>query len=239
MACAMESVMRTAVVLDQYPLWLEAVEPVLEHAGLSVVGKATAPRQALILVGRHTPDVLVLGTSDQGSGQQEIEYIEEARTRAPEMKVIVLGTSDAHEDIAAAFQAGAYSYIVKTAHPDDIASGIRQAFDASVFFASSFDFGGLASCTADIDELSRPGLTRREFEILRLVAQGHSNGQLAQMLWVTEPTVKFHLSNVYRKLGVGNRTEASRWAHINGLLEADEDAAVETSQPAGLVPAAA
>lgn len=229
---------RTAVVLDQYPLWLDAVEPVLEHAGLSVVGRATAPRQALILVGRHLPDVLVLGTSDPGSGQREIDYIAEARDRAPEMKVIVLGTSEAREDIAAAFQAGAYSYIVKTAHPDDIASGIRQAFDTSVFFADGFDFGGLAGCAADTDELARPGLTRREFEILRLVAQGHSNGQLARMLWVTEPTVKFHLSNVYRKLGVGNRTEASRWAHINGLLEVDEDAVTEPA-PTDLVPAAA
>ena len=61
-------------------------------------------------------------------------------------------------------------------------------------------------------------LTRRELEILRLVAEGHSNGQLAKMLWVTEQTVKFHLSNIYRKLEVANRTEASRWAHHNGLL---------------------
>jgi DNA-binding CsgD family transcriptional regulator len=65
---------------------------------------------------------------------------------------------------------------------------------------------------------SRSGLTRRELEILRLVAEGHSNAQLARMLWVTEQTVKFHLSNIYRKLDVGNRTEASRWAQLNGLL---------------------
>ncbi len=63
-----------------------------------------------------------------------------------------------------------------------------------------------------------PDLTRRELEILQLVAEGHSNTQLAKMLWVTEQTVKFHLSNVYRKLDVANRTEASRWAQLNGLL---------------------
>jgi DNA-binding CsgD family transcriptional regulator len=61
-------------------------------------------------------------------------------------------------------------------------------------------------------------LTTREREILRLVAEGHSNNQLARMLWVTEQTVKFHLSNVYRKLDVSNRTEASRWAQVHGLL---------------------
>jgi len=61
-------------------------------------------------------------------------------------------------------------------------------------------------------------LTKREVEILRLAAEGHSNAQMARMLWVTEQTVKFHLSNVYRKINVGNRTEASRWAQVNGLL---------------------
>jgi DNA-binding CsgD family transcriptional regulator len=55
-------------------------------------------------------------------------------------------------------------------------------------------------------------------EILRLVAEGHSNSALAKMLWVTEQTVKFHLANIYRKLDVANRTEASRWAHLNGVL---------------------
>jgi DNA-binding CsgD family transcriptional regulator len=72
-----------------------------------------------------------------------------------------------------------------------------------------------------------PDLTRRELEILQLVAEGHSNTQLAKMLWVTEQTVKFHLSNVYRKLDVANRTEASRWAQLHGLLTASPSA----SQP--------
>jgi DNA-binding CsgD family transcriptional regulator len=76
-----------------------------------------------------------------------------------------------------------------------------------------------------------PGLTRREYEILQLVAEGHSNAQLARMLWVTEQTVKFHLSNIYRKLDVANRTEASRWAQVHGLLE--------TQPSATLVPALA
>ena len=63
-------------------------------------------------------------------------------------------------------------------------------------------------------------MTRRELEILKLVAEGHSNAALARMLWVTEQTVKFHLSNVYRKLDVTNRTEASRWAQRNGCSTA-------------------
>ena len=61
-------------------------------------------------------------------------------------------------------------------------------------------------------------MTKRERQILCLVAEGHSNAQLAAMLWVTEQTVKFHLSNVYRKIDVANRTEAARWAQLHGLL---------------------
>ena len=68
-------------------------------------------------------------------------------------------------------------------------------------------------------------LTRRETEILRLAAEGHSNAQVAKLLWVTEQTVKFHLSNIYRKLEVANRTEASRWAHIHGLLTTASESA--------------
>jgi DNA-binding CsgD family transcriptional regulator len=73
---------------------------------------------------------------------------------------------------------------------------------------------------AQLDEEAAHELTRRELEILRLVAEGHSNSQMARMLWVTEQTVKFHLSNIYRKLEVANRTEASRWAQVHGLLPA-------------------
>ena len=65
---------------------------------------------------------------------------------------------------------------------------------------------------------STPASRAGKLEILQLLAEGHSNADLAKMLWVTEQTVKFHLSNIYRKLGVANRTEASRWAQLNGLL---------------------
>ena len=76
---------------------------------------------------------------------------------------------------------------------------------------------------------SRHSLTRRELEILQLVAEGHSNSQLARMLWVTEQTVKFHLSNIYRKLSVSNRTEASRWAQFHGLLPATRPPLAESA----------
>jgi len=69
------------------------------------------------------------------------------------------------------------------------------------------------------DSVDRAQLTKRERQILQLAVEGYSNAQLASMLWVTEQTVKFHLSNVYRKLQVSNRTEAARWAQLHGLVE--------------------
>ena len=73
--------------------------------------------------------------------------------------------------------------------------------------------------------VSNPRLTPRELEILRHASQGLTNGQIARELWVTEQTVKFHLSNTYRKIGVTNRTEASRYAHLHRLVTAHEQLA--------------
>jgi len=95
---------------------------------------------------------------------------------------------------------------------------VRQAFDHSIYFASNGEHGATSAIETTSPEDNAVCLTKREIEILRLAAEGHSNSQLARMLWVTEQTVKFHLSNIYRKLDVSNRTEASRWAQRHGML---------------------
>ena len=99
---------------------------------------------------------------------------------------------------------------------------ISQAFGRSLFLSAPAD--------NDRSFAVGPGatpLTRREVQVLTLVAQGHSNAEVAQMLWVTNQTVKFHLSNVFRKLGVSNRTLAASWARDNGLLDQSSMAAVQ------------
>jgi DNA-binding NarL/FixJ family response regulator len=135
------------------------------------------------------------------------------------MKAIVLSMYEERTLVKAAFAAGAFAYVLKSGDPDDLRAAIRQAFEPSVYFAPEFAGNG-----AEPDERSSVdgGLTRREIEILQLVAEGYSNAQLAKMLWVTEQTVKFHLSNIYRKLDVANRTEASRWAQVHGLLASQQ-----------------
>jgi DNA-binding NarL/FixJ family response regulator len=207
---------RTAVVLDQHPMWLEAVEVILERIGVEVQGKTTDPDELLDLVDLHRPDVLVTSIELSRDDVDGIACLQLARERQPSLKAIVLSSYEDPLHIEAALAAGAVAYVIKSAHPDDFAAAIRQSFEHSVFMAGT-QLTAPAPEHADATPDDR-GLTRRELEILRLVAEGHSNAQLAKMLWVTEQTVKFHLSNIYRKLDVSNRTEASRWAQVQGLL---------------------
>ena len=208
----------TAVILDQHPLWLEAVEPVLTKIGIGVTGKTTMPEEALALVGETLPDMLIAEPSLPDGLPSGLEVVREARRRHPGVKVIALGSSSAPEDIDAVCRAGAVAYVCKTAHPDDIASAIGQAFGHSVLYANGHQPAESSSGESVSSAVAPSGLTPRELEILRLVAEGHSNSQLASMLWVTEQTIKFHLSNIYRKLGVANRTQASRWAQVHEML---------------------
>lgn len=201
-------------MLDPFPLLLDAVEEVLVRNEVEVVGKSTAPQRALDLVSERRPELLVTEIRFPGNGVDGIELLREARRRRHELRPIVFTAHDSSQAVGAAFDAGAAAYVLKDAHPDDLASAIRQAFHHSIYLPSAPPVGDMEGDVVGESEV----LTRRESEIIRLVAEGHSNAELAKMLWVTEQTIKFHLSNIYRKLNVANRTEASRWAQLHGLL---------------------
>ena len=117
--------------------------------------------------------------------------------------------------------AGAFAYVIKTAHPDDLRSAVRQPS------ALGLPAGARpAGCPHEASRReSHARLTRRELELLQLVSEGYTNAQMARMLCVTEQTVKFHLTNVYRKLDVSNRTEACRWAQLHGVLSTSASSA--------------
>lgn len=211
---------RRAVALDASALWLEAVEAVVERLDFDVVTKATNCAQALTAVDKYQPQLLVTDAM-VASPDDGLATIRRARAERPDLRAVVLSGIADQERISHALSHGASAYVVKSAHPDDLSSAIRQAFSPSESFADD-NVRQLKAAVMPIAE-SPPTvvdatLTKRECEILRLVAEGHSNAQLARLLWVAEQTVKFHLSNVYRKLGVSNRTEAARWAQMNGLL---------------------
>jgi DNA-binding NarL/FixJ family response regulator len=190
-----------------------------------VIANTTTPEDALGVVEEERPDILLLDLDFPDEGLDGISIIREARERDPDLRVIVLSLYDSPHEVEAAFSAGASAYVLKSVHPDDLATAVRQAFQPSIYLP-----GWKPSSQASGDRSKV--LTERELEIVRLVGEGHSNRELARMLWVTEQTVKFHLTNVYRKLGVSNRTEASRWAQSQGLLTGSPARRLRQVEPA-------
>jgi DNA-binding NarL/FixJ family response regulator len=207
---------RSAVLLDADPGWLRMVEQTLAGLGVEVVGTAEEPSGALDLIREREPDLLVIDTRARGREMDSLACLRRARAEAPQLKVIVLSDRDDHEHIEAALQAGASAYLAKPKNPDDFATAIRQVFERSIFPAVNAGRPEGSARAAVVDDSA--GLTQRELEVLRHVAEGRSNAQVGRILWVTEPTIKFHLSNIYRKLGVANRTQACRRAQTLGLL---------------------
>jgi DNA-binding NarL/FixJ family response regulator len=201
---------RTAVLHDPHPLWLDGLRRLLELQGVTVVAESTEERRALELARELQPDLLVTaslpGVADDGN----------AEAFPPGVRTIVVADAAGPDEVQRAFAVGASAFVLRSAHADDFATAVRQAFGPTVF---------TIPCAVTPVPLPRPSeldlLTRREREILGLVAEGRSNDEVARLLWVSRQTVKFHLSSVYRKLGVANRTEAGRWAYAHGLLAGD------------------
>ncbi len=131
-------------------------------------------------------------------------------TSHPEVKVVVLSSSIAPEVIRSALSRGARAVIAKAVNPLDIPSALRQAYEETVFYA-------IGGADAPDEDLHLAGLTAREITMLKALARGLSHKAISQELWVTEQTVKFHMGNLYRKLGVQNRLAAATYAHTHGM----------------------
>jgi DNA-binding NarL/FixJ family response regulator len=210
---------RTGFLLDPHPLWLDALSGVLERLDVSVGLKTTSPAEVLEQLDELQPDLIVAEVETPDGEVDGIECLQQARERLPSLRGIIISSLAEPEYIDRALAAGASAYVLKTAHPEDFASAIRQAFSSSIFLAGPRGSTPAGAAQPAQRSGQRPAdLTARELEILQLVAEGLSNSEMARRLWVTEQTVKFHLSNIYRKLDVSNRTQASRWAQVNGLL---------------------
>ena len=195
----------------------------LGQMAVDVGGRTTSIDEALDILERETPEVLVTEIDGFNPPLDVAAYFEAAKARVPELKIIVLSANRDYSRIDEALVSGASAYVIKSALPEDLAAAIRQSFDHSVFFAVSAAEGTyIGRPRQEPQELEKlRSLTRRELEILELVADGSSNAQLGRRLWISEQTVKYHLSNIYRKIGVSNRTEATHWAHLNVLREGE------------------
>jgi DNA-binding NarL/FixJ family response regulator len=212
----------TAVIVDSYPLWLEAVQRLLAEIGVTTVGKTASPRAALELLDEHHPDLVVADVDLLGE-HMRLRWIDSALRSSGGAKLIVLGPRSESGLVSEVLAAGAHAYVENTMDSTELAVVVKQVFDQSIFFAPVVPHRATVGSSQGQPTNT---LTRREWQILTLVSEGMSNAEIAQRLWVTEQTVKFHLSNVYRKLGVSNRTQASRWVRINGIVDLERRRAV-------------
>jgi DNA-binding NarL/FixJ family response regulator len=205
------------VVADDHRLFLVAVQAVLESADdIEIVAEAHDGANVLPVVGRTRPDLVLLDLSmPQVDG---FECLDAIRARHPGVKVaIISGSHDPHV-IETALRHGACAFILKSINPTDLAAVIRHVMSGTVIQSL-----GLPEPRPSAPAESAIDLTERELSILQALARGLSNDAIAKELWIAQPTVKFHVRNVYRKLGVSNRTEAARLAYQNGLVESPID----------------
>lgn len=168
------------------------------------------------MIERRRPDIVLMDL--RMPGVSGTEHIEEVRASWPGIKVVVLSASEDRSAIDAALQAGAHAFVVKSVSSSDIGAVLRQVANGAVFHAPSPTRAGGAPSEEVPD---RSGLTERERGILARVAKGLTTGEISRDLFISEHTVKFHLTNVYRKLGVSNRTAAVRYALEKGLAADD------------------
>jgi DNA-binding NarL/FixJ family response regulator len=160
------------------------------------------------------PDVVII--DDMVARMATVARICEIRESVPQAKIVLLSAEMEPEWLAKASGAGVDAAVAKTPQLGRLGGLIREVANGRVYHAFAPPRASLQSLPAP----GAPSLTERELEILRLVAAGAPNGRIAAQLWITEQTVKFHLSNVYRKLGVSNRTAASHHAYVHGLIDA-------------------
>ena len=197
------------LLADDHRLILDALQEAFsEVEGIEIVGTASDGRRVVPLITRTNPDIVLL---DMRMPEMDgLACLDRIRKHHPSVKVVMLSAFDDPARIRAALNHGASAYIVKTVNPVDLPAAIRQVVAPTIYFAAP---------PSDDDEAATAGLTERETAMLRALARGLSNQAISKEFWVTEQTVKFHLTNIYRKLGVKNRTEATRYAYQHGLAD--------------------
>jgi DNA-binding NarL/FixJ family response regulator len=208
--------MKRLLIVADHTLVVHAIRLALRQtAGFKVVGFVDGRQEIAGHLAEQCPDVVLV--DDMQDSDDALARLAEIESCAPDAKALLLTVDMDDEWLDKAFQAGASAVLSKSVHPVALGTLLREIVRGTVVHSPRR--------VKAVDALEDCPLTTRELEILRLAAQGMTNGRIARELWVTEQTVKFHLSNTYRKLGVANRTEASRYAHMNQLVVPHEQLA--------------
>ena len=195
---------------------LLATEPTLE-----VLDEAKDGIDAVAKFEKLKPDVLLLDLlMPNMSG---IEVIRDLKGKYPEVKILVLTSFAADEQVFPAIKAGALGYLLKDTQPEDLINAIGQVFQGESFLSP-------AIARMVLEEVFKPGekplspdpLTKREIEVLQVLAKGKSNREIGETLHITEATVRTHVSNILAKLHLASRTEAALYAIKEGVANLDE-----------------
>ena len=201
------------LVADDHGLIREAIRLALGHEpDIEIVGEAERGDEVLVRVRESQPNLLLLDI--KMPGLDGLEVLDRVRAEYPNLKTAMLSAIDEPQVAEQALQRGAVAYLGKRIDPAALASTIRQIMDGQI----SMETFGLAHKTGG-GSGPDPGLSPREAEILKRVAAGRSNREIAKELWLSEHTVKYHLTNVYRKLGVSGRTDAARYAFEHAIAD--------------------
>lgn len=200
---------RVLIVDDHFMVRIGLAGSLAEEVDIEVVGEAPDGDEALRAFRKHSPDITLL--DGRMPGRHGVEVLREMRALRADAKIILLSVDDTDEDFHRALQAGANGYVPKALPRKELLAAIRSVHRGGEYLPS-----GVAERLASRQD--RPDLSPRELEILRLVALGNANKQIASQLGLAEVTVKVYVSRILEKLGVPDRTRASTLAIERGLV---------------------
>src|SRR6188472_822324 len=214
-----ESRLRVMVV-DDHPMWRDAVERDLQDAGFDVVAVAADGNQAIARFRAARPQVVVLDLQIPGPGG--VEVTADVLGRDPSARVLILSASGEHRDVLEAVKAGATGYLVKSASRQELLEAVRRVGAGDSVFTPGLaglvlgEFRRMNDGGLDEPEPEN-ALTARETEVLKMVAKGLSYKQISERLFLSHRTVQNHVQNTLRKLQLHNRVQLVRYAIEQGL----------------------
>src|SRR5213593_874239 len=212
------------LIVDDHALFRRGLQMVLrQEEDIDVVGEAGDGHEAVDKAQELMPDVVLMVV--RMPGQSGIKATEQIKDLIPHAKILMLTISDEEADLYEAIKAGASGYLLKEISIDEVADAIRSVFAGHSRLSPSMaakllqEFAAMSKRAAEARQLPAPRLTDREMEVLRLVAQGLNNRDIAKELFISENTVKNHIRNILEKLHLHSRMEAVVYAVREKLLE--------------------
>jgi two-component system, NarL family, response regulator NreC len=212
------------VVVDDHAVVRSGLRRVLEaEADLEVVAEASDARGAVFEVRKERPDVVLVDVVMPG--KSGIEAIPDLLAESAETRVLVLSMQDDPRYVREAFEAGAAGYVLKEAADTDVVAAVREVAGGGRYLHPELGARMVDADAAERKRAEADPLSDREREVLRLLALGHTNQEIAKMLFISVRTAETHRAHIMQKLRLDSRAELVRYALAHGMLETDAEEA--------------